>query len=174
MILWRSGEKGSLSEWINHKAVYRTAPATPGLLIMIQNLNLIGLKNSNCEEKKHKPKLWKKSNCVKTLKKNLNINTNTNTKRNSNSNKTKNLNIDKLKTQLVLKLRHINCDKTLKLKLWPNFKTKVLTKLEKANSIQNLKKSDGKNNLKPWNPIRCTMGSVLQSCNHFFGSSFVS
>ena len=37
MVLWRSGGKGSLSEWmnqwINHKAVYKTAPATPGLLI---------------------------------------------------------------------------------------------------------------------------------------------
>ena len=38
MILWRSGGKGWLSElnnqWIKDKAVYRTAPATPGLLIM--------------------------------------------------------------------------------------------------------------------------------------------
>ena len=36
MILWRSGGKGSLSELINqsmsNEAVYRTAPATPGLL----------------------------------------------------------------------------------------------------------------------------------------------
>ena len=32
MILWRSGGKGSLSEWPNYVAVYRTAPATPGLL----------------------------------------------------------------------------------------------------------------------------------------------
>ena len=37
MILWRSGGKGWLNEWIyeliNHKAVYRTAPATPGLVM---------------------------------------------------------------------------------------------------------------------------------------------
>ena len=36
MILWRSGGKGSqtelMNEWINDEAVYRTAPATPGLL----------------------------------------------------------------------------------------------------------------------------------------------
>ena len=32
MILWRSGGKGSLNESVNDKAVYRTAPATPGLL----------------------------------------------------------------------------------------------------------------------------------------------
>ena len=32
MILWRSGGKGSLSELISNEAVYRTAPATPGLL----------------------------------------------------------------------------------------------------------------------------------------------
>ena len=36
MIIWRSGGKGWLTEllnyWMNHEAVYRTAPATPGLL----------------------------------------------------------------------------------------------------------------------------------------------
>ena len=39
MILWRSGGKGSrthwLTDWINDEAVYRTAPATPGLLIIM-------------------------------------------------------------------------------------------------------------------------------------------
>ena len=34
MILWRSGGKGSVAQSVNHKAVYRTAPATPGLLKM--------------------------------------------------------------------------------------------------------------------------------------------
>ena len=38
MILWRSGGKGWLGDWmnqsINDEAVYRTAPATPGLLNM--------------------------------------------------------------------------------------------------------------------------------------------
>ena len=37
MILWRSGGKGwltqSMNEWISDEAVYRTATATPGLLI---------------------------------------------------------------------------------------------------------------------------------------------
>ena len=32
MILWISGGKGWDTESVNHKAVYRTAPATPGLL----------------------------------------------------------------------------------------------------------------------------------------------
>ena len=36
MIIWRSGRKGWLTElineWMNDEAVYRTAPATPGLL----------------------------------------------------------------------------------------------------------------------------------------------
>ena len=32
MILWRSGGKGWLNESMNYEAVYRTAPATPGLL----------------------------------------------------------------------------------------------------------------------------------------------
>ena len=39
MILWRSGGEGSLTqrinEWMNYEAVYRTAPATPGLLITL-------------------------------------------------------------------------------------------------------------------------------------------
>ena len=43
MILWRSGGKGSLTmnEWMSDEAVYRTAPATPGLLEIssIQGLN---------------------------------------------------------------------------------------------------------------------------------------
>ena len=43
MILGRSGGKGSLTEWMNewmnHVAVYRTAPATPGLLNMQTDLN---------------------------------------------------------------------------------------------------------------------------------------
>ena len=42
MILWRSGGKGSLTdwinEWINDEAVYRTAPATPGLLITLSTV----------------------------------------------------------------------------------------------------------------------------------------
>ena len=37
MILWRSGGKGSLNESVNDKAVYRTVPATPGLLKMSAN-----------------------------------------------------------------------------------------------------------------------------------------
>ena len=32
MILWISGGKGSVAELISDEAVYRTAPATPGLL----------------------------------------------------------------------------------------------------------------------------------------------
>ena len=32
MILWRSGGKGWLTDLMNDEAVYRTAPATPGLL----------------------------------------------------------------------------------------------------------------------------------------------
>ena len=34
MILWRSGGKGSLSDWMSKEAVYRPAPATLGLLII--------------------------------------------------------------------------------------------------------------------------------------------
>ena len=50
MMLWRSGGKGWVTEWINElindKAVYRTDPATPGLLItyfFLKELDLYGL-----------------------------------------------------------------------------------------------------------------------------------
>ena len=35
MMLWRSGGKGWVTELMNDEAVYRTAPATPGLLIIV-------------------------------------------------------------------------------------------------------------------------------------------
>ena len=38
MILWRYGGKGWLSDLMNDKAVYRTALATPGLLIIFSSL----------------------------------------------------------------------------------------------------------------------------------------
>ena len=38
MILWRSGGKGWLTDLISDKAVYRTAPATPGLLKIVNHI----------------------------------------------------------------------------------------------------------------------------------------
>ena len=35
MVYWRFGGKGWVGELINYKGVYRTAPATPGLLKMV-------------------------------------------------------------------------------------------------------------------------------------------
>ena len=46
MILWRSGGKGSLADWINDEAVYRTAPATPGLLKTLSILSPLLLPGS--------------------------------------------------------------------------------------------------------------------------------
>ena len=40
MILWISGGKGSVAESTSDKAVYRTAPATPGLLNIFQTLSI--------------------------------------------------------------------------------------------------------------------------------------
>ena len=39
MILWISGGKGWFAELINYEAVYRTAPATPGLLNVMYNIS---------------------------------------------------------------------------------------------------------------------------------------
>ena len=61
-------------------------------------------------------------------------------------------------------------------KLWENSKTQIVTKLilnwdnsYLDNSISNktFKKSFGKNNLTPWQPMRCNHGSLLQSRNVF-------
>ena len=78
-------------------------------------------------------------------------------------------------------LKNSNCDKTqivrkLKLKLWQNpkthivtkRKTQMVTKLKNSNpdnsiSDKTLKKSFGKNNLTPQPPMRCTLGSILWS-----------
>ena len=63
---------------------------------------------------------------------------------------------------------YLNCDKTCKIKLWQNFKTKMLTKLKNLNSdktqFQNFKcilfrKFDTSTTK------RCTLGSLLWSCN---------
>ena len=37
-ILWTSRGKGSLTDWMNDEAVCRTAPATPGLLIILTKI----------------------------------------------------------------------------------------------------------------------------------------
>ena len=39
----------------------------------------------------------------------------------------------KLKIQIVMKLKNSNCDKTQKLKLWWNSKTKIVMKLKNSN-----------------------------------------
>ena len=39
MILRKYGGKGSLTKWISHEAVYRTAPATPGMLKKLGKIN---------------------------------------------------------------------------------------------------------------------------------------
>ena len=54
------------------------------------------------------------------------------------------------KTQIVIKPKNWNCDKTQKVKFW-----------------QNLKKVFCKNNLTPQQPMRCTPGNFLRSCDVF-------
>ena len=52
--------------------------------------------------------------------------------------------------------------------LWQNSRTQIDTKvnLTKLNFWQNFEKSlFSKNNLTPWQQMRCSQGSVLQSCN---------
>ena len=43
MKIWRKRLTHSLTELINEEAVYRTAPATPGLIIIFSNIFCVGL-----------------------------------------------------------------------------------------------------------------------------------
>ena len=91
------------------------------------------------------------------------------------------------KTQIVTKLKlwqNSNCDKTQivknsktqnvrkKLKLWQNSKTQIVTKLElwqiSIYEEKTLKGSFSRNNLTPWQPMRCSLGSVLRFSQLFW------
>ena len=58
---------------------------------------------------------------------------------------------------------------TKKIKLWQNSKPKFWqnskTQILQTNLLTNFKQYFGKNDLKPWHQMRCTLGSRLQSCN---------
>ena len=67
-------------------------------------------------------------------------------------------------------LENWSCDQTQKLKLWPNSKTKIVTKLKNLNCDKTqflTKKSFCKNNLTPQQLMRCSHGSVLRSRDVF-------
>ena len=106
-----------------------------------------------------KLKLWQSSNCDKTqfvTKLKLWQNSNCETK-------IKNSNVT---TQTVTKPENSYYDKTPNLKLWQNLKSN-LDKLEIWQiSIKKTKKtlnwSFSKNILTPWQPMRCSLGSVLR------------
>ena len=73
------------------------------------------------------------------------------------------------------KIKNSNCYKT-QLKLWQNSKIQIVTKPKSSNcdnsKTQILTKLNfktlivfGKNNLRPWQLMRCTRGSVFRSCD---------
>ena len=71
------------------------------------------------------------------------------------------------------KLKNSNWDKTQKLKLWQNSKTEIVTNLNYQKSQfekkKTLKVSFSKNILTHWQPMRCSVGSVLQFLRCFNG-----
>ena len=94
--------------------------------------------------------------------------------KNSNCDKTQKLKFwQNSKTQIVTKLKKHFFNKIQKLKLWQYSKTQIVTKLKNSNcdKTQFMKKKTtlkgpfSKNNLTPWQRMRCTLGSVLRSCN---------
>ena len=81
---------------------------------------------------------------------------------------------------ILNKLKSSNYEKNHGIKMWKNSKTLDLIKQKSQNSdhlifykkIQllikkNKKKSFGTNNLRPWQPMICTQGSLLRSCYVF-------
>ena len=80
------------------------------------------------------------------------------------------------KTQIVTKIKswknqklkmwqNSNCDKTLKLKLWQNSicdKTWIMTHLHLWEEKKTFKGFFSKSFLTPWQPMRCSLGSVLR------------
>ena len=67
----------------------------------------------------------------------------------------------KLKKSNVHKTKKNNCQKTKKNQIVPN-----------SVYDESLTESFSKNNLTPWQPMRCTLGSALRSCDDWWRFSF--
>ena len=105
-----------------------------------------------------KLKMWQNSSCDKAQ-------IETKLKLWQNYNYEKNYKCDK--TKIVTKLINSNYDKTPKLKLWQNSKLKLWQNLKYDKSqVMKIKKtllgSFSKNILTPWQPMRCSLGSVFR------------
>ena len=150
--------------------------------------------NNSYFDKTQKNKLWqcKNSHCEKTQ-----IVTKL---KNSCFDKTQKFKLWQPKTKILTKHKNWKCDKSktqivIKTKLWENSKTQVVTKRKNSNCDktqnsnrdktqklkswqlhfwQNLKECFGENNFTPRQPMSCTLGSVLRSCDVFFFSLFIS
>ena len=63
-----------------------------------------------------------------------------------------------------------------KLKFWQNLRTQIVTKLKILQNLikkekKTLKWSFSKNSLTPWQPMRCSLGSVLQFSHCYSGKT---
>ena len=127
-----------------------------------KNSNCDKLENSKCDKTQlvTKLKLWQNSNCDKTQ-----VVTKLKWWPNSNcEKKIKNLNVTKLRLWQNLRTQIMT---TLKLNLWQNLKTEIGTKLEIWQILiyedkKNLKWCFSRSILTPWQPMRCSLGSVLR------------
>ena len=128
-----------------------------------QNIKLWPKINSNWDETQvvTQLKLWQnsiceeKSSCEKTLVTKLKLWEEKNSKT-QNMTQLKFLQI--WKTQIMTKLNTSHCDKTQKLKLWQNLNYDNSRFMKN----KNLKGSFRQNILTPWQPMRCSLGSVLR------------
>ena len=103
------------------------------------------LKYSNCDKTKKKLKLWQKSKSDK--------------KNSKTQNGTKFKGWQNLRTQSMMKLKNWNSDKSQKLQLWQNLKDDKSHLMKKK---KYLTESFSRNILTPWQPMRCSLCSVLR------------
>ena len=148
-------------------------------MIKLKNFDQDKTQNSNCD-KTHEFKLWQNSKTEISTK-----------LKNSKCDKTQKLKLwQNSKTQMVTKLKNSNCNETKKNELWKNLKTQIGTKIKNSCCNKNLKiklwqnsKNQietvlivtylSKNNLTPWQPIRCSWRSFLwfSGCFRRYGQS---
>ena len=109
------------------------------------------LKNFNCDKTwKFKKKRQKKKIQIVKIRKNSNYDKTQKSKCNT--------------TKIAAKL---NCSNSIKKKSKTQIVIKLKIKFWQLNFWLNLKQYFGKNNLTPLQPMICTLGSVLRSCNVF-------
>ena len=155
-------ETQKLKLWLNSK-IQKAMKLKNSNCDLTKKLIVIKLKNSNCD-KTWKLKFWWKAKTKKKTSK-LKMWQDSKTLVMTKLNTTK---CDQ--TQIVIKLKNSNCDRT-SLKFWQNLNYYKSQFIRRKTYI---KQSFNKNILTPWQPMRCSPGSVFvfSQCLVWYHNSF--